>query len=86
MNISKVEQNVLHVLARGGAINVTKNDRGKITELECATREGWSLDGLTLIIFRRLKRRRLIASSGGGPYRITRLGRVSVRSQLDNCS
>ena len=84
MNISKAEQRTLHVLARGGAILVEKNDRGKITEINCASREGWSLEDCTLAVFRKLKRKRLIASNAGGPYRATRLGRISVRAQLDN--
>lgn len=84
MNISKAEQRTLHVLARGGAILIEKDDNGKIIEVNCATREGWTLADCTFEVFRKLRRKRLIASSGGGPYRITRTGRVSVRSQLDN--
>ncbi|WP_249209220.1 YjhX family toxin [Magnetospirillum sulfuroxidans] len=34
---------------------------------------------------KRLKRRRLIASSARGPDRMTRLGLTVVRPQLDNC-
>ena len=84
MNISKAEQRTLHVLARGGAILVKKNDAGKITEVNCVTREGWTLADCTFGVFRRLKRRRLVSSSNSGPYRITLLGRRSVRAQLDN--
>ncbi len=84
MNISKAEQRTLHVLARGGAILVKKNDAGKIIEVNCVTREGWTLYDCSLGVFRRLKRRRLVASSGGSPYRITQLGRRNVRAQLDN--
>lgn len=84
MNISKAEQRTLHVLARGGAILVEKNDAGKITEVNCVTREGWTLHDCSLGVFQRLKRRRLVASSNSGPYRITLLGRRSVRAQLDN--
>lgn len=84
MNISKAEQRTLHVLARGGAILVEKDEKGKIIEVNCATREGWRLGDCTLGVFKKLKRRRLIASAGGGPYRITRFGRISVRAQLDN--
>lgn len=84
MNISKAEQRTLHALARGGAILVKKNEAGKIVEVLCATREGWTLVDCTLKVFQRLRRRRLIASSNSGPYRATRLGRVSVRAQLDN--
>jgi uncharacterized protein YjhX (UPF0386 family) len=38
----------------------------------------------TLGIFRKLKRRGLIASANSQPYRITRGGLAAVRSQLDN--
>lgn len=84
MNISKAEQRTLHVLARGGAIIVEKNDAGKIDAVNCITREGWTLADCSLGVFKKLKRRRLVASSRGGPYRITQLGRRSVRAQLDN--
>jgi len=84
MNISKAEQRTLHVLARGGAILVEKNDAGKIDAVNCVTREGWTLADCSLGVFKKLKRRRLVASSRGGPYRITQLGRRSVRAQLDN--
>ncbi|GJL93779.1 MAG: UPF0386 protein [Hyphococcus sp.] len=84
MNISKAEQKTLHVLARGGAILVEKNEKGKIIEIDCVTREGWALADCTLSVFQRLRRRKLIASRNGGPYRVTMLGRRSVRAQLDN--
>jgi uncharacterized protein YjhX (UPF0386 family) len=84
MNISKAEQRTLHALARGGAIIVDKDDRGKIIAVNCATREGWSLDGCTLAVFAKLRKRRFIASVNGGPYRITYDGRIAVRPQLDN--
>lgn len=84
MNISKAEQKTLHALARGGAILAEKNEAGKILNVNCVTREGWTLADCTLGVFQKMRRRRLIASSGGGPYRITLLGRRSVRGQLDN--
>ena len=84
LNISKHEQRTLHVLARGGAILVEKDERNKIAKVNCISPEGWTLSDCTLSVFKKLKKRRLIASRGGGPYRITYHGRVSVRPQLDN--
>jgi len=68
----------------GGAILVEKDEAGKIIAVMCATREGWTLEDCTLAVFKKLKKRRLVASSGGGPYRATLLGRRSVRAQPDN--
>lgn len=84
MNISKPEQRTLHALARGGAVLVEKDERGKIVAVNCVTREGWTLEDCTLGVFQRLRKRRLIASEAGAPYRITYAGRVSVRAQPDN--
>jgi uncharacterized protein YjhX (UPF0386 family) len=84
MNISKAEQRTLHALARGGAVLVEKDLRGKIVAAHCVTREGWALEDCTLGVFQRLRKRRLVASAGGAPYRITYEGRISVRAQLNN--
>ena len=84
MNISKAEQRTLHALARGGGVLVEKNEAGKIIAVNCTTREGWTLEDCTLAVFKKLKRRRFIASTRGKPYRITRSGRLAVRPQLDN--
>lgn len=84
MNISRAEQRTLHALARGGAILVEKDEAGKIVAVNCATREGWSLADCTLGVFKKLKRRRLVASRASGPYRITYEGRLAVRPQADN--
>lgn len=84
MNISRAEQRTLHALARGGAILVDKDAQAKIIAVNCVTREGWTLADCTLAVFARLRRRRLIASREGGPYYITREGRLAVRPQLDN--
>jgi uncharacterized protein YjhX (UPF0386 family) len=64
-------------------------------EVDCFTRSStalqalrtscvWRLSGCKSGVFKRLKRRRLIASHGGAPYRVTREGLAGVRSQLDN--
>jgi len=84
VNVSKAEQRTLHVLAQGGRIVIERNDQRKLTKVSCVTREGWHLGGCTIELFKKLRRRRFIRSTGGGPYRITRQGLVTVRSQLDN--
>lgn len=84
MNISRSEQRVLHVLAKGGAIHHARGPNGKITDITCFTREGHVLADCTLNVFQRLRKRGLIQSTGGQPYRISLLGRRSVRAQLDN--
>ena len=84
MNISKHEQRTLHALAQGGRIEQHKDDRGDIIAVDCITRDGWRLADCTLATFRRLRRRRLIRSEQGMPYRITREGLAAVRAQLDN--
>lgn len=84
MDISRPEQRVLHLLAQGGRIEIEKDDRGRITDIATITRNGWQWSGCSLALFRKLKRRRFIASRDGGPYRITRLGLERVRSQPDN--
>ena len=84
MNLSKHEQRVLHALAQGGMIKLTRDDHGRLEGADCMTREGFRLSDGTLALFARLKRRGFIASRGGGPYRITREGLAAVRAQLDN--
>jgi uncharacterized protein YjhX (UPF0386 family) len=83
LNISKLEQRVLHVLAQGGHIRHTREDSA-IVAVDCFNRDGHRLADCTLDLFRKLKRRGLVCSHNGGPYRITRLGIESVRAQLDN--
>lgn len=84
MNLSKTEQRVLHVLALGGAILAERADGPKVRGVTCVTREGAILEDCTLPLFRRLRARGLIASSGGAPYRISHRGRAAVRPQPDN--
>jgi hypothetical protein len=74
---------VLHVLALGGRTDHSRTGT-KIDEILCVTRDGLILTDCTLPVFQRLRRKRLIASEAGGPYRITRLGHLSVRAQPDN--
>ncbi len=84
MDISRAEQRILHLLAQGGRIDIEKDDNRKIVTVACITRDGWRASGIDLDLFRRLKRRRCIASFGGSPYRITQRGLELVRSQQDN--
>lgn len=85
MNVSKSEQRVLHVLALGGRIVHRRDEAtGRVNEVDCFTREGWRLLNCTLEMFGSLKRKRLIASKGGSPYRITRHGLLSLRGQANN--
>ena len=84
MNISKPQQRTLHALAQGARIELLRDDKGRVVGADCITGEGWRLSDCTLGVFKTLKRRRFIASSNGGPYRITRLGAVNLRGQLDN--
>ena len=83
MNISKSEQRVLHALAQGGHIRHERDDDGRLMEVHCMTRDGYRLSQCDLVIFARLKRRRMIASRLGAPYRITREGLSAVRAQLN---
>ena len=84
MNISKPQQRTLHALAQGARIELLRDDGGRIVGADCITGEGWRLSDCTLAVFKALKRRRFIASAGGGPYRITREGAASLRAQVDN--
>lgn len=84
MDLSREEQRVLHALAKGGHIALKKTSSGRILSADLFTREGWILPGLAVRLVRKLKRKRAIASSQSGPYRITRRGLELVRSQADN--
>ena len=84
MNISKHEQRVLHALAQGGLIRYRRDAHGKVIEVDCFNRDGFRLADCSLSVFERLRRRRLIRSQEGQPYRITREGLAAVRAQVDN--
>jgi uncharacterized protein YjhX (UPF0386 family) len=83
LNISKPEQRVLHALAQGGHIRHERDDRGRLSEVHCMTRDGYRLTTCDLLLFGRLRRRGLIASRAGAPYCITREGLSAVRAQLN---
>lgn len=74
----------MHVLALGGRIQHDRGPGGKIADVLCITREGLILSDCDLETFQRLRRKRLISSQAGAPYRISYRGRLSVRAQLDN--
>ncbi len=74
---------MLHCLAQGGRIQHTWSEN-RIVDVDCWNRDGHRLADCTLDLFKKLKRRGLIYSHGGAPYRISRLGLASVRAQLDN--
>jgi uncharacterized protein YjhX (UPF0386 family) len=83
MDISRAEQRILHLMAQGGRIEITRDNR-KIEIVSCFTRDGWVYPGFGLELFRKLKRLKAIKSSAGQPYRITERGLKLVRAQLDN--
>ena len=84
MDISRAEQRILHLLAQGGRIEKLKDDNNDLI-YECFTRDGWRYPQLDTHLFRKLKRKRAIASRNGRPYQITRRGLQLVRAQFDNC-
>jgi uncharacterized protein YjhX (UPF0386 family) len=84
LNISKPQQRTLHALAQGGVIVLERDSKGGVIAAECLSRDGWRLADFDLAVFKNLKKKRLIASQGGKPYRITREGLINLRAQLDN--
>lgn len=84
MDISRIEQRILHLLAQGGRIEIEKDENKKVAAVICLTRDGWRYPGFDLELFRKLKRKRAVASANDGPYRITRRGLELVRSELEN--
>ncbi|AKU90918.1 YjhX family toxin [Vulgatibacter incomptus] len=83
MNVSRKERRVLDALAQGSRIVPVKDERGRIVETFCFTAEGWRLSLCTLELFQGLRRRKLIVSTNGGPYLISRLGLHALAGKPD---
>ena len=75
---------MLHMLAQGGMIVPLKDNKGRIETLELYNRDGWRLPMMEMLLFKKLKRKKAIASHSGEPYRITKRGLELVRSEFDN--
>ena len=84
MDISRAEQRILHLLAQGGKIILERDNRKAINEIICLNRDGARYMACDIHLFRKLKQKKAIASSGGGPYKVTRRGLQLVRAELDN--
>ncbi|TGQ08829.1 MULTISPECIES: YjhX family toxin [unclassified Mesorhizobium] len=76
------EQRIL--LAQGGRIEIEKNESRKIASVQCLTRDGGRYPDFNLELFRKLRRKKAVASTDGGPYRITRRGFQLIRAEFDN--
>ncbi len=84
MDISRDEQRVLHTLAQGGNIHVIKDQKGRVTAIECYSRDGWLMSHCNLTLFKKLRNKKAIKSQSSQPYRITRRGLELVRAEIDN--
>lgn len=63
MDISRNEQRVLHAQAQGGLIRYRHEERGRIVNVPCFTRESHVLLDCALAVFPRLRCRRLNLSA-----------------------
>ena len=59
VDISREEQRVLHMLAQGGMIKPLKDKNGRIATLELYNRDGWRIPMMEMLLFKKLKRKKV---------------------------